>query len=900
MKRVLMIFLSAAFVLSASVVLVADIDRVHAESTGGNTMNIADEAFLEGLEDTADEMKESVLEAASEYTVGDGGRVFYISADGDDSNNGRSPEAPKKTISSGLGSLFLQPGDVVLFRRGDTFRGKLNARNGVTYSAYGTGAKPIINGSEKNYADASCWVSTEYTNVWKCTETLKNVGMILFDYSGEIGNYDELLAAKRIVGVDGFTGAADLSADLEFYSDLGTKELFLYSKENPGTRFDTIDVGTSGNIIGVGTNTGITVDNLHLMVTGGHGVGANTTSNLTVRNCVFDWIGGSVLEGYGGADTTRYGNAVEVYGGVNGYKVYNNWIYQIYDTGITHQFSGSPTTSSNVMNNVGYWNNLVEYCFWSIEYYNHKSPGGTSTTTNVYVHDNFCRFGGFGWGCKGRERSAPMYSVSSTPTLTNNYVTENNIFDRCAGHLISSFGQTLGSEYTFTGNTYVQYFGASLGWLSGSLHYFNESAPQALKECLGENDAKLYYIDNTSDLIGDDLDVTHSISGGTWDGNDTSAHKASTTTPTIDYKLSFDLSSLELTFAGISHVGGMPVPADRMFWNFIKTSDVSNLRDSALYLYISFDDKIAPDVDFSEISLEHEWFELDTDDFEHPERAVVMLGNNTFLIKCRVGTGEYAPAARGAVSGTPSDELTVTGINASLKTPLTDADTNVSPREIKATGFASGEINVGSYCSLAFANEKSTNLAKIYYKDITYTVTFDPNGGTVAPERMTTGNDRKLASLPQAKRDGYTFDGWFTERTGGDKISVDRVYSSDATVYAHWSSGGSNTLKFETNGGGGIETITGNRGDKINLNDYRPGREGYNFTGWYSDKNLTNKLTEITLDGDSVVYAGWTEKVTSPQTADTSNIAPFAAALALGGMVLCAETYARKKRASGR
>ncbi len=461
-------------------------------------MKIADEKLFEELDAKAEAMKVAVLNTASEYEVKEGKKVYYFAADGNDSNDGLSEETPKKTINA-LSNLTLSSGDVVLFKRGDTFRGKFSAVAGVTYSAYGEGEKPTISGSEKNYADPMDWMTTDYPNVWKYRGKLKNVGIILFDYTGEIGNYEETYGTMRISGAsDGFVDESNLDGDLQFWSDLGTEALYLYSEENPGDRFESIEIGTVGNTIAIGGNKDVTIDNLHIMLTGSHGVGAGTTKNLTVRNCVFDWLGGSILAGFGGANTTRYGNAVEVYGGVDNYKVYNNWMYQIYDTGVTHQFNVSADTKKNVMNDVEYYNNLIEYCFWSIEYYNAK--GGEDTyreTTNVYIHDNFCRLGGYGWGCAGRESGAPMYCIGSMPDKTENYVTENNIFDRCTGFLVSTYGQATNGDYKFTHNTYVQPYGAKLSQIDGAVQLYDGSAADNLKKYLDEDDPVLYYIMDT-------------------------------------------------------------------------------------------------------------------------------------------------------------------------------------------------------------------------------------------------------------------------------------------------------------------------------------------------------------------------------------------------------------------
>jgi hypothetical protein len=79
--------------------------------------------------------------------------TYYISQAGDDNNSGTSSSAPWKSINK-INSRTFQPGDFILFRRGDTWREQLDvpssgsAGNPITFSAYGSGAKPIINGAD--------------------------------------------------------------------------------------------------------------------------------------------------------------------------------------------------------------------------------------------------------------------------------------------------------------------------------------------------------------------------------------------------------------------------------------------------------------------------------------------------------------------------------------------------------------------------------------------------------------------------------------------------------------------------------------------------------------------------------------------------------------------------------
>ena len=167
----------------------------------------------------------------------------------------------------------------------------------------------------------------------------------------------------------------------------------------------------------------------------------------------------------------------------------------------------------------------------------------------------------------------------------------------------------------------------------------------------------------------------------------------------------------------------------------------------------------------------------------------------------------------------------------------------------------------------------------------TYTVTLHANGGSVSPASVTTGADGKLASLPTPTRSSYSFNGWYTEKNGGTKVTTDTVFSANTTVCAHWTYTGGYyspvyyTLTFETNGGDKLSPVSGSYNALIDLSKYAPKRSGYAFTGWYSERSLTNKVSGVYLTKDMTVYAGW-RVTTAPQTGDSS-------VLGLWGISLC-------------
>ena len=159
----------------------------------------------------------------------------------------------------------------------------------------------------------------------------------------------------------------------------------------------------------------------------------------------------------------------------------------------------------------------------------------------------------------------------------------------------------------------------------------------------------------------------------------------------------------------------------------------------------------------------------------------------------------------------------------------------------------------------------------------TYTLTVDLNGGsgsTIGGE-YTAG---EVVNIDAGSRSNYRFDGWTSSKGGSfaDASSASTTFTmpaADTTITAAWSyigGGGSTTdyyrLTFETNGGSEISSIRRAEYTTIDLTDYTPTREGYEFTGWYADENLTEKITSIRLTRNTTVYAGWEEIKENPST----------------------------------
>ena len=68
------------------------------------------------------------------------------------------------------------------------------------------------------------------------------------------------------------------------------------------------------------------------------------------------------------------------------------------------------------------------------------------------------------------------------------------------------------------------------------------------------------------------------------------------------------------------------------------------------------------------------------------------------------------------------------------------------------------------------------------------------------------------------------------------------------------------TLKFVTNSEESvIDDVIAKKGSLISLEGYVPTKEGFNFEGWYMDAELNTKVSEVTLNNPTTVYAKWSE-----------------------------------------
>ena len=134
-------------------------------------------------------------------------------------------------------------------------------------------------------------------------------------------------------------------------------------------------------------------------------------------------------------------------------------------------------------------------------------------------------------------------------------------------------------------------------------------------------------------------------------------------------------------------------------------------------------------------------------------------------------------------------------------------------------------------------------------------VTFDAGEGKADAETARTDKDGKLAELPTAARDGYTFAGWFTAAEGGDAVTADTVFDKDTTVFAHWKK---NVVKATPSVKLSTSTYTYNGkvktpGVKVSVNGTVLTKDNYSVSYGKGRKYVGKYTVKVTLKND---YAG--------------------------------------------
>ena len=227
------------------------------------------------------------------------GRSFYVDPAGNDTNVGTSPNSPWRSIAK-LNALGFQPGDTVYFKRGGTWRETLEPHQGgapgkpVTFTAYGSGPQPAINGSDV----ISGWTRSDGPIYTTHSEKPANVYV---DSRPGWGLLHACCPRGSMCAPSGSCAVGTIEAGSWMW-DPTTKELSIWMPGGLDPSSHVIEAATRNfgmNVVGNGgEKSNIVVDGLSFERTAGGGLyffsndeGGEGFSGIVVRNCTVTQTG---------------------------------------------------------------------------------------------------------------------------------------------------------------------------------------------------------------------------------------------------------------------------------------------------------------------------------------------------------------------------------------------------------------------------------------------------------------------------------------------------------------------------------------------------------------------------------------------------------------------------------
>ena len=251
------------------------------------------------------------------------------------------------------------------------------------------------------------------------------------------------------------------------------------------------------------------------------------------------------------------------------------------------------------------------------------------------------------------------------------------------------------------------------------------------------------------------------------------------------------------------------------------------------------------------------WFTAASDGTQISSTTIV-TGNVTYYAHWTATKRSYTATFNGNGGSTPSPSSITKEYNAALGTLPTCSRT--------------GYTFLGWYTASSGGTKISTTT--VVTKDITYyaqwsinsyTLTFNPNGGTVTPTSKDLEYNSAYGTLPTPTRASnaqytYTFAGWYTAATGGTQVTAaTKMAAKDTTVYAYWTSNTrSYTVSYQTTYGTLNRTSQSvaynSKGSCTLTMPDNTAEFTYTFVGWYTAANGggTKVGSELTLETPAI------------------------------------------------
>ena len=171
-----------------------------------------------------------------------------------------------------------------------------------------------------------------------------------------------------------------------------------------------------------------------------------------------------------------------------------------------------------------------------------------------------------------------------------------------------------------------------------------------------------------------------------------------------------------------------------------------------------------------------------------------LSSENVTLDRVTVDCSGYAlvlKADNTNISLNRSVNLISTGENAVISKSVTLAPLSsdiVGKLNLTGNMLVCGKVDGEKYLSFNSGEIKYISDEEYNNYLTSHKIIFNANGGTVSETSKMFALNTEIGELPVPSRDYYTFDGWYTDADGGDKVTAETVMTSptDFTLYAHW------------------------------------------------------------------------------------------------------------------
>lgn len=282
---------------------------------------------------------------------------FFVDAsNGNDSNNGTSPSTAWRTISKVNNYDFnTSSGNIVVaFKRGEIWREQLSPNDGGTgennriiFTAYGTGRKPIILGSNSLKGTSSDWLD-QGSNIWRRSLS-SSPFYVIFEKPGTATNWGYQQSSSTAC-----------NSDYKFY--YGSGYLYVYSIGNPATYYNFIENPARAFSIGEISRNYLTFDNIETWGSFESGIRTSDGNYTRITNCDIHHLGNV---------RTNTGDGLYIISS-NTYIGYN----KIWECGSHSSWSGE-YGNYKVNNNIWEHNYIVNNYYTGIDL-QHINTGGRS------------------------------------------------------------------------------------------------------------------------------------------------------------------------------------------------------------------------------------------------------------------------------------------------------------------------------------------------------------------------------------------------------------------------------------------------------------------------------------------------------------------------------------------